>query len=853
MGNGKLPILSVKFRIPEPRADYIVRKNLFKKLEQIGKYQVTIVKAGAGCGKSTLLSSYIKEYELASAVWITMDSSMDQAFCFWSYLFQALKHYTDDAMDSLHACFEGNVPSELLEQMLGIFADALNPEADVLIVLDDFQTMKDAFLLETLQYFFTIMPSRIHVVLLTREMPDMYLGGLIMDGRLLVIDDEELRLDQSECKLFLKTTLGIQEAQQIQEISENANGWIGGAQLMAIASGLKKVGGSVYASADEQVIFDYIEHEIYQPLSDQEKELLRLTAPLSYFSKEICTRLLPDCDFDQTMKQIMEKNLFVVCMDEEREVFQYHAIIREFVLQLEHGEDAVQRYRQAAAIFFDLQDYDEGIRLLFLCEDYEPLMERLLQMPQNVVTSGYMMRVPMQEIVKNANFAYQYFFCYYVLMDVEQCNKIYSFINENMKEDETFKAFEHTDLFFNVNWEFEDIPIMTRDRIASLPLNRVTRAYLLIKEAYFLFLADHADEALKYLDEAERIYQDTGNLYIRCFIMIEKTQIYEAYGELRKSLLIYRELAAVIDHIPTLQSSYYVGIAGLHIRQLRLKEAKAELDAAKAYMAPGVETINSAYLYTLAEWYYVSGHAEDSEAILLSLANDKMYQSVFFSARLLRYPIYRGRNQELAENFLNNYKQSNSLSRNMDADLLYAGILYEQGYIDEAKAAVEKLAAKARKIHNKMKIVECALLLAGILHEQKQDEKRVGNLLIEAITYACEEQLALPFWFEKMRLSSMCEAHHNPLIAAISSEEAAFLRRILNNEGGVQVKPQNRYSLTSREMDVLEEMMKEYTNREIADHLCISLATVKTHLINIYGKLGVRNRLAAVNKMKRSE
>jgi len=40
------------------------------------------------------------------------------------------------------------------------------------------------------------------------------------------------------------------------------------------------------------------------------------------------------------------------------------------------------------------------------------------------------------------------------------------------------------------------------------------------------------------------------------------------------------------------------------------------------------------------------------------------------------------------------------------------------------------------------------------------------------------------------------------------------------------------------------------SNKEIAESLCISMATVKTHIINIYSKLGVSNRVAAINKMR---
>ncbi len=52
--------------------------------------------------------------------------------------------------------------------------------------------------------------------------------------------------------------------------------------------------------------------------------------------------------------------------------------------------------------------------------------------------------------------------------------------------------------------------------------------------------------------------------------------------------------------------------------------------------------------------------------------------------------------------------------------------------------------------------------------------------------------------------------------------------------------------LSQRELEVLELVAAGTTNREAAGRLFISEATVKTHLLNIYAKLGVGDRAAAV-------
>jgi DNA-binding NarL/FixJ family response regulator len=57
-------------------------------------------------------------------------------------------------------------------------------------------------------------------------------------------------------------------------------------------------------------------------------------------------------------------------------------------------------------------------------------------------------------------------------------------------------------------------------------------------------------------------------------------------------------------------------------------------------------------------------------------------------------------------------------------------------------------------------------------------------------------------------------------------------------------------SLSEREVEVLRLVATGLSNKEVADKLVIAEGTVKNHLTNILGKLGVQDRLQAVMKAK---
>src|SRR6185312_13121146 len=78
------------------------------------------------------------------------------------------------------------------------------------------------------------------------------------------------------------------------------------------------------------------------------------------------------------------------------------------------------------------------------------------------------------------------------------------------------------------------------------------------------------------------------------------------------------------------------------------------------------------------------------------------------------------------------------------------------------------------------------------------------------------------------------------------SVQRRLLERTLNAAAPPPPPPNYPDGLTQRETEVLREIAAGKSNQEIARHLSISEATVKTHVNNIFSKARLRDRAQAV-------
>ena len=90
-------------------------------------------------------------------------------------------------------------------------------------------------------------------------------------------------------------------------------------------------------------------------------------------------------------------------------------------------------------------------------------------------------------------------------------------------------------------------------------------------------------------------------------------------------------------------------------------------------------------------------------------------------------------------------------------------------------------------------------------------------------------------------------------VELIATAGVACLPRLESNiivKGNRELDQAIFKTLTNREREVLNFLGRNYSNKEIADYLCLSESTIKTHLGNIFRKLDVSNRTEAADLLE---
>jgi LuxR family maltose regulon positive regulatory protein len=146
------------------------------------------------------------------------------------------------------------------------------------------------------------------------------------------------------------------------------------------------------------------------------------------------------------------------------------------------------------------------------------------------------------------------------------------------------------------------------------------------------------------------------------------------------------------------------------------------------------------------------------------------------------------------------------------------------------------------------------ILLLQALAYQTQDKLSDSLITLERALFLAEPEGYIRIFVdegETMRslIEKLSHKRDQPLSGYVDKLLAAFTELVdVEKSVSIQKKTDMLDPLSERELEVLKLLRSELSGPEIAQQLIVSLNTFRTHTKNIFTKLGVNNRRAAVSR-----
>ncbi|MCB0065069.1 MAG: hypothetical protein KDE19_23255 [Caldilineaceae bacterium] len=361
------PILATKLYIPPPRPNAVLRPHLLERLNEglrqnqnLGR-KLTLISAPAGFGKTTLISAWVAGFAQRVA-WLSLDEGDNDPTRFLAYLVAALRTIAPRIGEGVLAVLQSPQPPPLESILTPLLNEITTIPDDFVLVLDDYHVIDAGGTLgavdNALAFLLEHAPPQLHLVIVTREDPNLPLARLRARGQLTELRVTDLRFTAAEAAEFLNQVMGLTlSAEDIALLETRTEGWIVGLQLAAISiQGHQDASSFINAfSGRHHFVLDYLVEEVLlqQPASVQ--RFLLQTSILDRLCGPLCDALLLDTatSGQEMLEHIEQNNLFLVPLDNERRWYRYHHLFADLLRQ--------RLYQSANSSRESSIDNDEGM------------------------------------------------------------------------------------------------------------------------------------------------------------------------------------------------------------------------------------------------------------------------------------------------------------------------------------------------------------------------------------------------------------------------------------------------------------------------------------------------------------
>jgi len=897
------PILATKLYVPTSRNNRVVRHHLMEQLNTSIHSKLILISAPVGFGKTTLISEWLNSNNILTA-WLSLDEADNDLTRFQTYLVAALKTIAPNIGENAMPILQSNQPPAIESILTLLLNDLTNIPEHFVLVLDDYHLIDAKPVRDAVVFLLEHLPSQMHIVLTTREDPNLPLARLRARGQLTELRATDLRFTLDEATAFLGEVMGLNlTVEAITALEERTEGWIAGLQLAALSlQGHKDISGFIQSFAgSHRYIVDYLVEEVLANQPENVRNFLIETSILNRLNGGLCDAVTEQATGSEMLQSLERGNFFLIPLDDQRQWYRYHHLFAD-VLRL-HLKTEQSKYvaplHQRASDWYEQNGWmAEAVHHALTGGDFERAA-RLIE------TTSPDMRRTRQEATLLAWFK--------ALPDA-------IFRNRPVLNIEYIGALLSTGETENVETRLQDAERWLQANPNANPSSAVTvinqqefhrlPGWVALYRAGFSLAQGRLSHAVKFaqqlldivpdddhllrgaaaaiiglvswssgnLDEAYQSYADgmshlqmAGNISDVVGGSLSLADIRITQGRLREAVRVYeRALELAIQHgNPQMRGTadMYVGLSEINRQYNKLHLAEQYLLRAKAQ---GEHTgfPQNPYRWRVAMAHVHQAKGDFDEALDLLHEAEQLYVSDFhpnvrpvaaFKTRVL---VAQGK---LDDAFAWVHEQGLSVDDELSylrefehitlARVLLAQYQYnpDVASLTETMTFLERLLKEAEDGGRVGSIIEI-LILQALAYQMHGDISKALIALEHALKLAEPEGYIRIFLDEGSGIEDLLhEARERKIMLnyAGSLLDAFEEEHTVSNESHSVTQPSSQdliEPLSQRELEVLRLFKTDLSGPEIADELVIGLSTVRTHTKSIYSKLSVNNRRSAVTR-----